>query len=169
MALNLQEKQAIIEEISEIAKNAISAVVANSRGITVDKMTELRKAGRETGVYMRVVRNTLMRQIVKDGPFQCLNDMFIGPTLIAFSHQHPGTAARLFRDFAKENTNFKVKAAAFQGEIIPGSQIDRLATLPTYKEAIAQLMFTMKEASSGKLIRMLVALRNQKEETELHA
>ena len=151
MALNLQDKQAIVAEVSEVAKGALSAVVADSRGVTVDKMTELRKAGREAGVYMRVVRNTLLRRAVEGTPFECLKDAFVGPTLIAYSMEHPGAAARLF------------KAAAFEGELIPASQIDRLATLPTYEEAIARLMATMKEASAGKLVRTLAAVRDAKE------
>jgi large subunit ribosomal protein L10 len=163
MALNLQDKQAIVAEVIEMAKDALSAVVADSRGITVDKMTELRKAGREAGVYMRVVRNTLMRRVVDDTQFRCLKDTFVGPTLIAFSIEHPGAAARLFKDFAKVNAKFEVRAAAFEGELIPAAQIDRLATLPTYEEAIACLMATMKEASAGKLVRTLTAVRDQKE------
>ncbi|WP_339038021.1 50S ribosomal protein L10 [Serratia symbiotica] len=163
MALNLLDKQAIVAEVNEVAKGALSAVVADYRGVTVDKMTELRKAGREAGVYMRVVRNTLMRRVVEGTPFECLEDMFVGPTLIAFSSEHPGTAARLFKEFAKANVEFEVKAAAFEGELIPAAQIDRLATLPTYDEAIARLMATIKEAAAGKLVRTLAALRDQKE------
>ena len=135
MALNLQDKQAIVAEVSEVAKGALSAVVADSRGVTVDKMTELRKAGREAGVYMRVVRNTLLRRAVEGTPFECLKDAFVGPTLIAYSMEHPGAAARLFKEFAKANAKFEVKAAAFEGELIPASQIDRLATLPTYEDS----------------------------------
>ncbi|MGL9769473.1 MAG: 50S ribosomal protein L10 [Sodalis sp. (in: enterobacteria)] len=163
MTLNFQEKEAIIAEVSKVAKGAHSAVVADPRGVTVDKMTALRKAGREADVYMRVVRNTLMRRLVEGTPFKCLKDTFFGPTLIAFSNKHPGTAARLFKAFSKDNANFKIKAAAFESEVIPASQIDRLATLPTYEEAIARLMSTMKEASAGKLVRTLAALRDQKE------
>ena len=163
MALNLQDKQAIVAEVSEVAKGALSAVVADSRGVTVDKMTELRKAGREAGVYMRVVRNTLMRRVVEGTPFECLKDTFVGPTLIAFSHEHPGAGARLFKAFAKDNAKFEVKGAAFEGEFISAAQIDRLATLPTYDEAIARLMSAMKEASAGKLVRTLAALRDSKQ------
>ncbi|AIN13021.1 50S ribosomal protein L10 [Yersinia pseudotuberculosis] len=163
MALNLQGKQAIVAEVKEVAKGALSAVVADSRGVTVDKTTELRRAGREAGVHMQVVRNTLLRRIVEGTPFECLKDTFVGPTLIAFSAEHPGAAARLFKAFAKDNAKFEVKAAAFEGELIPAAQIDRLATLPTYEEAIARLMGTMKEAAAGKLVRTLAALRDQKE------
>lgn len=162
MALNFQDKQAIVTEVSEVAKGALSAVVADSRGVAVDKMTELRKAGRDAGVYLRVVRNTLMRRVVEGTAYECLKEAFIGPTLIAFSNEHPGAAARLFKEFAKANPAFDIKAAAFEGELIPANQIDRLATLPTYEEEIARLMSTMKEASAGKLARIMAALRDQK-------
>ncbi|MGT8871563.1 50S ribosomal protein L10 [Escherichia coli] len=163
MALNLQDKQAIVAEVSEVAKGALSAVVADSRGVTVDKMTELRKAGREAGVYMRVVRNTLLRRAVEGTPFECLKDAVCWSDPDCILYGTPGAAARLFKEFAKANAKFEVKAAAFEGELIPASQIDRLATLPTYEEAIARLMATMKEASAGKLVRTLAAVRDAKE------
>ncbi len=164
MALNLEGKKAIVAEVNEAAKGALSAVVADSRGVTVGAMTELRKQARQAGVSLRVVRNTLARRAVEGTSYECLTSAFIGPTLIAFSHEHPGAAARLFKDFAKVEQAFEVKALAYEGELIPAEQIDRLAKLPTYDEAIAQLMMTMKEASAGKLVRTLAALRDQKEE-----
>lgn len=164
MALNLEDKKAIVAEVQEVAKGALSAVIADSRGVAVGKMTELRKAGREAGVYMRVVRNTLLRRVVEGTQFECLKDQFVGPTLIAFSNEHPGAGARLFKAFAKDNAKFEIKAAAFEGELIAAGQIDRLATLPTYEEAIARLMSAMKEAAAGKLVRTLAAVRDQKQE-----
>ena len=160
MALNLQDKQAIVAEVNEAAKGALSAVIADSRGVTVDKMTELRKAAREAGVTMRVVRNTLLRRAVEGTDFECLQDTFVGPTLIAFSNEHPG-AARLFKDFAKANDKFEIKGAAFEGKI---QDVEFLATLPTYEEAIARLMGTMKEAAAGKLVRTFAALRDKLQE-----
>ena len=163
MALGLEDKKAIVAEVSEAAKGALSAVAADSRGVTVAKMTALRQSAREAGVYLRVVRNTLLTRAVEGTDFDCMNDVFVGPTLIAFSNEHPGAAARLFKEFAKGNDKFSIKGGAFQGEFIPAAQIDRLATLPTYEEAIAKLMATMKEASAGKLVRTLAALRDKKE------
>ena len=163
MALGLEDKKAIVAEVSEAAKGALSAVAADSRGVTVAKMTALRQSAREAGVYLRVVRNTLLARAVEGTDFACMNDVFVGPTLIAFSNEHPGAAARLFKEFAKGNDKFSIKGGAFQGEFIPAAQIDRLATLPTYEEAIAKLMATMKEASAGKLVRTLAALRDKKE------
>jgi len=164
MALGLDDKKAIVAEVNEAAKAALSAVVADSRGVTVGAMTGLRKLARENGVYIRVVRNTLMKRAVEGTDFSCLNEAFTGPTLIAFSNEHPGAAARLLKDFAKQEESFEVKALAFEGELIGAENIDKLAKLPTYDEAIAQLMMTMKEASAGKLVRTLAALRDQKEQ-----
>ena len=163
MALGFEDKKAIVAEVSEAAKGALSAVAADSRGVTVAKMTALRKSAREAGVYMRVVRNTLLTRAVEGSDFECMKDVFVGPTLIAFSNEHPGAAARLFKEFAKGNDKFSIKGGAFQGEFIPAAQIDRLATLPTYEEALAKLMATMKEAAAGKLVRTFAALRDKKE------
>ena len=163
MALRLEDKKAIVAEVNEAAKGALSAVVADSRGVTVGDMTGLRKTARESGVYVKVVRNTLVKRAVEGTEFECLSETFTGPTLIAFSNEHPGAAARLLKDFAKAQEKFEIKAAAFEGELIPASDIDRLAKLPTYEEALAQFMMTLKEASAGKFVRTLAALRDQKE------
>ncbi|MDN2664416.1 MAG: 50S ribosomal protein L10 [Psychromonas sp.] len=165
MALRLEDKQAIVAEVNEAAKGALSAVTADSRGVTVGAMTELRAAARANGVFLRVIRNTLARRAVEGTDFACLAETFTGPTILAFSNEHPGAAARLLKDFAKANEKFEVKGLAFEGEFIEAAQIDRLATLPTYDEAIAKLMATMKEAAAGKLVRTLAALRDQKEES----
>jgi large subunit ribosomal protein L10 len=127
-------------------------------------MDALRKMGREAGVYMRVVRNTLLARAVEGTQFECLKDVFTGPTIIAFSNEHPGAAARIFKEFAKKEDKFSVKGCAFEGEFIPAEQLDRLATLPTLEEALAQLMMTMKEAAAGKLVRTLAAVADQKGE-----
>lgn len=163
MALNLQDKQAIVAQVNEAAKVALSAVVADSRGVTVGQMTELRKQARAAGVEMRIVRNTLLRRALEGTDYACMNDVFVGPTLIAFSNEHAGAAARLFKEFAKGNDKFEIKGAAFEGEFIDAKSIDKLATLPTYDEAIARLMGTMKEAAAGKLTRTLAALRDKME------
>lgn len=164
MPLALEGKKAIVAEVSEAARDALSVVVADSRGVTVDKMTDLRKQARDNGVQIRVVRNTLARRALTGTQWECLNETFVGPTLLAFSNEHPGAAARLFKDFVKTAPDFEVKALAYEGEFIPAENIDRLASLPTYDEAIAKLMSVMKEASAGKLVRTLDALRVQKEE-----
>lgn len=161
MALGLEDKKAIVAEVQEAAQGALSAVVADSRGVTVGAMTALRKEAREAGVWMKVVRNTLARRAVEGTQYECLTDVLTGPTLIAFSSEHPGAAARIFKDFAKKNTAFELKSAAFDGAVV---SVDVLASLPTYDEAIAKLMSVMKEASAGKLVRTIAAVRDQKEQ-----
>ncbi|MFP3014500.1 MAG: 50S ribosomal protein L10 [Arsenophonus sp.] len=162
MSLNFQNKQEIISEVNELAKDALSIVIADFSGVTANKMTELRKEGRKSGVYLRVVRNTLMHRLIKGTIYECLKEAFVGQILIAFSKKHPGAAARLFKEFKKLNPMFEIKAAAFGEDFIPANQIDRLADLPTFEEAIIRLMLTMKEASAGKLVCVLAAIRDQK-------
>lgn len=162
MAIKLEDKKAIVAEVNEAAQGALSAVVADARGVTVVAMTGLRKQARESGVYMRVVRNTLARRAMAGTHFECLTSVFTGPTLIAFSNEHPGAAARLFKEFAKGQDKFEIKAAAFEGNFLAANQIDILATLPTYDEAISQLMSVMQGVTS-KFVRTLAAVRDQKE------
>jgi large subunit ribosomal protein L10 len=158
MALNLQGKQAIIKELNESTSGALSAITADFRGVPVVKINELRKVCRESSVNVHVVRNTLLKRAIKDTIFECLKTEISGPTLIACSTNHPGTAARLLKNFAKDNQGFEVKAAAFEGELLTKDKIDRLASLPTYSEAIAHLAAAIKEASAGKLVRTLAAI-----------
>jgi large subunit ribosomal protein L10 len=160
VALGLEDKKAIVAEVQEAAKGALSAVVADSRGVEVGDMTALRKQARESGVWLKVVRNTLARRAVEGTDFECLKDAFVGPTIIAFSTEHPGAGARILRDFAKGNEKLELKAAAFEGAAV---DISVLASLPTYEEALAKLMSCMKEAAAGKLVRTIAAIRDQKE------
>ncbi|TCK06007.1 50S ribosomal protein L10 [Marinobacterium mangrovicola] len=160
MALGLEDKKAIVAEVQEAAKNALSAVVADSRGVEVGDMTALRKQARDNGVWLKVVRNTLARRAVEGTDYECLSGNFVGPTIIAFSQEHPGAGARILKDFAKSNDKLELKAAAFEGAVV---DINVLASLPTYDEALAKLMSCMKEAAAGKLVRTLAAVRDQKE------
>jgi large subunit ribosomal protein L10 len=160
VAIGLEDKKAIVAEVQQAAQNALSAVIADSRGVSVVDMTALRKEAREAGVYMRVVRNTLAKRAIEGTDYECLADVLVGPSLIAFSNEHPGAGARILKAFAKENDKLELKAAAFEGEV---TDIALLASLPTYDEAIAKLMSVMKETSAGKLVRTLAALRDQKE------
>jgi len=161
VAIGLEQKRAIVAEVQEAANAALSAVVADSRGVEVGDMTALRKEAREAGVWLKVVRNTLARRAVEGTAYECLTDTFVGPTIIAFSKEHPGAGARILSKFAKGNDKFELKAAAFEGNVV---DVAMLASLPTYEEALAKLMSCMKEAAAGKLVRTLDAVRVQKEE-----
>lgn len=174
MAIRLNEKQQIVAEVNEAAKSALSAVIADYHGTTVEEMTALRKTARENNVYLRVVRNTLLKRAVEGTEYECLSEALVGPTILAFSQDDPGAAARVLKDFAKENEEFEVKALAVSGNLLPASQIDALAKLPTYDQAIAMLMSvilapvtklarTVIEVPS-KVTRGVAAVRDQKQE-----
>lgn len=173
MALRLEQKQQIVAEVNEVAASALSAVIADYRGLTVAEMTEMRVKARESGVYLRVVRNTLAKRAVEGTEYECLNDAFVGPTLLAFSQEDPGAAARLIKDYAKDYAELEVKALSIGGTLLGADQIDLVAKLPTLDEARSMLMSVMqapvvKLARSlnevpGKLVRTIAAVRDQKQ------
>ena len=152
MALNLESKKAVVEEVAEYAAKAHSAVAAEYRGLTVTELTELRKKARETGVYLRVVKNTLARRAVSGTEFECMQSGLVGPLLIAFSMEDPGSAARLINDFAKTHNKLIAKVVAIGGTSFDASELSRLANLPTKDQGIAMLMSVMK-APVAKLAR----------------
>ena len=154
MALGLEDKKAIVAEVSEVAQSALSAVIADYRGLTVGQMTALRKQARDGGVYLKVVRNTLARRAVEGTEFECMQEALVGPTVLAFSQEDPGAAARLIKDFAKENKELEVKALSVSGQLLGAEQIDVLAKMPTLDQARAMLMSVMI-APVTKLARTL--------------
>lgn len=173
MALGLEGKKAIVADVNEVAADALSLVVADARGCTVEAMTGLRKQAREVNVTVRVVRNTLARRAVAGTEFECAAGAFVGPSLLAFSMEDPGAAARIFKDFAKANKNFEVKALAVGGKLLGAEQLDVLAKLPTREQALSQLMSVMQAPVAklvrtinevpSKLVRTIAAIRDQKE------
>ena len=173
MALRLEDKKAIVADVNETAASALSLVIADARGCTVSEMTELRKLARESQVDLRVVRNTLAKIALKGTEFECAEEAFKGPSLLAFSMEDPGAAARIFKDFAKEHEDFEVKALAVSGQLMGAEQLDVLAKLPTREQALSMLMSVMLAPATklvqtmnevpGKLVRTLAAVRDQKE------
>ena len=173
MALNREQKQAIVAEVAEVAGTAFSAVAAEYRGLTVAEMTELRVQARNNGVYLRVVKNTLARRAVEGTEFECLADGLVGPLVLAFSQEDPGAAGRVIKDFAKDHANLKVTRLAIGGKQLDASQIDVLAKMPTYDQAISMLMSVMKAPVTklaqtlnevpGKLVRTIAAVRDAKD------
>ena len=154
MALTRAEKEAVVAEVADVAGSALSAVASEYRGLTVEQMTDLRVKARDSGVYVRVVKNSLARLAVNGTEFECMQGSFKGPVMLAFSTESPGAAARLIRDFAKDNEDLKPLLAAIGGKAIDAAQLDAVANLPTYDEAISQLMSVMK-APVGKLASTL--------------
>ena len=173
VALGIEQKQQIVAEVNEAAASALSAVLADYRGLTVAEMTEMRVKARESGVYLRVVRNTLAKRAVEGTEYECLNDAFIGPTLLAFSQEDPGAAARLLKDYAKDLEDLEIKALSIGGEMLGADQLDRVAKLPTLDEARSLLMSVMQapvvklartlNEVPGKLTRTVAAIRDQKQ------
>jgi len=162
VALNLDSKKVVVEEVAKFAAKAHSAVAAEYRGLTVTDMTQLRKTARETGVYLRVVKNTLARRAVVGTEFECMQAGLVGPLLLAFSMEDPGCAARLISAFAKTNNKLITKVVAIGGKSFDGSELERLARLPTRDQGIGLLMSVMK-APVEKLARTLAAIKEQKE------
>lgn len=175
MALGLEDKKAIVADVNGVAAGALSLVVADSRGCTVEEMTGLRRQAREAKVDLRVVRNTLARRALSGTEFECAEEAFVGPSILAFSLEDPGAAARLFKDFSKDNEAFEVKALAVSGKLLGADQLDVLAKLPTRDQALSMLMSVMQAPTAklvrtlnevpSKVARTLAAVRDQKQQS----
>ena len=137
MALNLEDKKALVAEVSAVASTALSVVAAEYRGLTVSQMTDLRLKARSAGVYVRVVKNTLARKAVAGTSFECLGPVLKGPLVLAFSKDDPGAAARVVRAFAKDNDKLIATAVSLGGQLLPGKDLDKVAALPTREQALA--------------------------------
>ena len=164
MALRLEDKKEIVAAVNQAASGAFSAVVADYRGLTVEQLTKLRRQARENRIYLRVVRNTLARRAFKGTSFEILNESLVGPTIIglSMSEDDMGAAARLLKDFAKDNEKLEIKVAAYDGKVFEAKQIDVLANLPTRQRALTMLVSVM-QAPVSKFGRLLTALKEQKE------
>lgn len=173
MALSYAQKESIVAEVAEVAKTAYSAIGAEYRGLSVADMTELRVEARKAGVYVRVVKNTLAKRALADTDFACMQDELSGPLVLAFGREDPGSAARVAEAFAKKHDKFQVRLIAVSGQLLPATELDKLAKMPTYDEAVSQLMALMKAPVQklattlnevpGKLVRTLAAVRDAKE------
>jgi len=173
MPLNLEQKQAVVAEVAEVAANAFSAVAAQYRGLTVGEMTELRQKARESGVYLRVIKNTLVRKAVENTEFECIQDALEGPLVMAFSMEDPGGAARLVKDFSKDHDKLETKFVSISGQLLDASELVRLSKLPTKDQAISMLMSVMKAPTEkfvrtlaephAQLVRVVDAVRVQKQ------
>ena len=174
MPLNLDDKKAIVAEVNETAAQALSLVVADARGVDVNDMNALRTKARAENVQLRVIRNTLAKRAFAETDYACVEDVLVGPSVFAFSMEDPGAAARLFKDFAKGNDSFEVKALSVSGQLLGKEQIDVLANLPTLEQAlgmlasvtlapVTKLVRTLNEVPT-KVTRVVAAVKTQKEE-----
>ena len=173
MALRLDDKKNVVEEVAAVAVDAHSAIAAEYCGLAVSEMTELRRLARESGVYLRVVKNTLARRAVAGTEFECMQDGLVGPLVLAFSMQDPGSAARVVSDFSKDHDKLVTKLVSIGGQLYDASELKRLASIPTRDQAISMLMSVMQAPISkfvrtlaephAKLVRTVAAVKTEKE------
>ena len=173
MPLSLNEKKVVVAEVAEVAKDAFSIVAAEYRGLNVAEMTEFRRQARAAGVYVRVVPNNLAKRAVESTDFECLREGLKGPLVLAFARDAPGSAARVVRDYRRTNQKLEVRLVAFGGKLVDPADIDTVANLPTWEEAIARLMAVLKAPVTrfartlaephARLVRAMDAVRQQKE------
>jgi large subunit ribosomal protein L10 len=173
MALNLEQKKAVVAEVATVANSALAAVAAEYSGLTVGEMTDLRVKARASGVYLKVAKNTLVRKAVEGTEFECMQEQLTGPLLYAFSMSDPGAAARLVKDYAKEHNKLVARLVAVGGQLYGASELERMSKLPTYEQAISLLMAVMKAPIEkfvrtlaephAKLVRTIAAVRDAKQ------
>jgi large subunit ribosomal protein L10 len=173
MPLNLEDKKVLVAEVTEIAKTALSVVAAEYRGLTVTQMTDLRSKARASGVYMRVVKNTLARKAFAGTAFEPVGPKLKGPLVLAFSKDDPGAAARVIKAFAKDNEKLIATLVSIGGEVLPGKDLEKVANLPTRAQALSQLLGVLKApiqkfvstlaAPNQKLVRTIAAVRDAKQ------
>jgi large subunit ribosomal protein L10 len=172
VGLNLEEKKAVVEEIAAQVALAKGIVLAEFRGLEVGNMTELRRRARGSGVYLRVLKNTLARRAVKDTPFAQLADQMVGPLVYGISSD-PVATAKVMNEFAKGNDKFVIKAGAMPNAVISAKEVAALASLPSRNELLAKLLATMQAPIAqfvrtlnevpSKFVRTLAAVRDAKE------
>jgi large subunit ribosomal protein L10 len=171
LGLNLEQKQAVVTEVARVIAGAQAIVMAENRGMKVADMTQLRAKARASGVYFRVVKNTLVRRAVENTPFATLADRMVGPLAYGIGPD-PVAVAKVLNDFAKSNEKFVIAGGAMPGQVMSAAQIAALASLPSRNELIAKLLGTMQAPVAkfvrtlnevpGRFVRTLAAVRDAK-------
>lgn len=160
MALNLSQKHEVVAELAGIAAKAHSLVAVEYAGTTVEQLTAMRKKARESGVFLKVVKNTLASRAVVGTEFEVVKDALVGPLLYAFSMEEPGAAGRLIKEFAKSNDKLKAKIVSWEGQLLPAEHVDVLASLPTREQALAMLARVLAEPAT-MFARVVKAVADQ--------
>ncbi|WP_374342924.1 50S ribosomal protein L10 [Azonexus sp.] len=162
MGLNLNDKKAVVAEVSAQVANAQTIAIAEYRGIEVGHLTVLRKKARESGVYLRVLKNTLVRRAVAGTQFAGLADQMVGPLIYSISAD-PVAAAKVLNDFAKTNDKLVLKAGSYAGETLDKAGVQALASIPSREELLSKLLYVMQAPVAG-FVRAIDALAKQREE-----
>jgi len=173
VVLKLEGKKAIVAEVATHAQQAASLFTAEYSGMTVSQITELRKAARANGMYLRVVRNTLARRALEGTKFASMQDTLVGPLILAFSGEDPGAAARLIQDYVKKCDKLRVRSMSLGGPALPATALSQVASMPTRDGAIAQLLGMLNAPITqfvrtlaephAKLVRAFAAVGDQKQ------
>ncbi|WP_018149679.1 50S ribosomal protein L10 [Leeia oryzae] len=164
MGLNLEDKKAVVAEVAAEVAKAQTIVLAEYRGIQVGQLTQLRASARKSGVYLRVLKNTLVRRAVQGTPFEGLAEQMSGPLIYGIS-EDPVAAAKVLNDFAKANDKLVLTAGSYAGKVLDKAGVQALASIPSRDELLARLLGVMQAPVSG-FARALAALAAQKGETE---
>ncbi len=160
MALNLQQKKEVVAELASVTQKALSLVAAEYAGITVEKLTDLRRKARTSGVYIRVVKNSLLERAVEGTEFECVKGKLTGPLIFAFSKEDPGAAGRLIKDFVKTNVKMVPRLVVVGGKAYGAAELDRLASLPTRDQALSMFLACLVQPAT-MLVRVLAEPANQ--------
>ena len=172
VALSKSEKEKIVGEVKEVASNASSLVISDARGLKVSELSEVRQKATQSGIHIQVIKNSLAKLAFEGTDFGCSDEVLVGPSLFAFSFEEPGAAAKLLKTYAKNFDNLDIKALVVEGQLLDGSQIDILASLPSKDEAyglIANVLqapvtkfATLLNEVPSKLARVLSAVHDKK-------
>jgi|TARA_B100000902_G_scaffold380059_1_gene415032 large subunit ribosomal protein L10 len=172
MPLNLEQKKGLVKEVSEVIMNADTLLTADYRGLTANQLGEFRKIARNPGIYIKVVKNNMLKMALKDSQYASIGEKVTGPQILATSSDNPGEFAKLVKNFIDEHENIELKSLAYKGNELNLVEIKKLASLPTYEEAISQLMSVMQapiqklmatmNAVPTKIVRTLDAVKQSK-------
>ncbi len=170
--LKIEDKKLIVSELADVVSKAISAGVADYRGLTVAEMAKLREQARQQGIYLKVVRNTLAKRAIADSEFVCLNEALVGSVFVMFAENEPGAIARLLKEAIKDNDKLQVRALAVGNKLFTADALEAIANLPNREQALGCLLLTLKAPVTklaqttqeiyGKLVRTVAAIRDKK-------
>jgi large subunit ribosomal protein L10 len=172
MPLNLTQKQDLVKEMTTVLNDAEVVLTADYSGLTANELNELRKSTREAGVFVKLVKNNMLKMALKESQFSSMSENIFGPQIVAVGKEDAGKFAKSIKEFIDKHENLKPKAINYQGQDLDISELQKLASLPTYEEAISKLLSVMQgpikklmgtmQAVPGKLVRTIDAVKASK-------
>tara|TARA_Y100000816_G_scaffold13679_1_gene9006 strand:- start:6 stop:527 length:522 start_codon:yes stop_codon:yes gene_type:complete len=172
MPLNLEQKKDLVKEVADVVANADTLLTADFRGLTANELGEFRKIARNPGIFIKVVKNNMLKMALKDSDYESISDKVNGPQILATSSENPGDFAKLVKKFLDDHETIELKSLAYKGKELELSEIKKLASLPSREQALAQLMSVMQapiqkllstmNAVPSKMVRTLDAVKQSK-------